>query len=1052
MSTNSQDAQFEKDVDHLIATLAEASWVVADASVNRTFFRRGVARPIVEAERELEGLRAELIRLYRELDPFTGAQLRREVSVAQASVSREVMSVSNEVEAQPIHRRASYQPDTGNLRHRVEGALNAIIPPAPTKSAANSPADRAPRGSLLPPAAREFARGGAATESIGEHLDSRNQEHWKEQIKRHGVKPAMRELTRQAGGDPLAATRLATRALGGPLLGYELDPETREPKELAVVNPNHSALVLGKSGTGKTESVLAPYALGRLAQGHNLMLVTPQVDTIAHVVPTGRALTGQPVVPVIDFGGEIVAESSELFVAWDVTRKCLTLDGANEFAKAFAGEHLKARQNLSNPEYWGGLVEDLYRTAGHIAAAMREAHGLDPYVNGMARVYDLIKTPGKEPLGKEPPAAVRRALAHSPAALEKMESLYEAASSYASEFHPRLQQIAFQAYVLRANGIPLSDEIVGADPRLPDEERRRKPMPLEELSEQLQYVATSMGGKPGAGQRDPMVGVLRTFRSLVPEHEALVMSPKRGVREVDPRELVEPGAGLSVVTYSQTKSTGLAAGAFTSEALAHVVDENVKRRMLSLMGSAQSVANFGIVVDEGSAGGNIPLLPDVLTNFRQLGISGMLSMTSVTQLEMVFGEHAGKFLDAPLVIDVTPSPARAAEFAKLFGERVVRRRTKSDSFGATGGSSTSSEQISKEDVLHQSDIANLGLGLAMVQYQSRGEGNLFFIAGIPQLAAPESPVGAAVAYVAEHPEHFEAVQELLEKIRPDYAEMVALEKDPIAAIGAGTPEALKAALAEPEMDPAEPVGSPEAEAVEAPAAEPVETPAAEPAENPLEALKQLVAELEAAQAELVKEAAPEPVDAAPAAEPAEATPAPDPVKPEPAPEPVKDSAPEPVEPQPAAEPVESEPAPEPVKDSAPDPVEPEPAPEPVKDSAPDPVDAAPAAGPEQEPTPEPAEAPASEPADGDPVTEPSYPATEPVDAAPAAGPEQEPTPEPAEAPASEPADGDPVTEPVDRPASEEEPVEAEPRPVEPADVEPSEWSPVRDDDQGPERM
>ncbi|MGH7359722.1 MAG: TraM recognition domain-containing protein, partial [Candidatus Rokuibacteriota bacterium] len=501
--------------------------------------------------------------------------------------------------------------------------------------------------------------------------------------KRHGLETMMPYLRQQAS-DPLEVVRVASWLAQGVVLGTKLDPATREPRGQAVVEPTHTAVVIGASGIGKTTGLVAPYAALRASVGDNVVVVTPQPPTIGLILPTAKALSGQDHVPVIDFGGEIVGRESPEFRAWDVTRNCLDVERAMEFADSFAGPKVPAREHLTNPEYWGGMVWDMYAAAGHIAAGMRELQGLDPHgLNGMARVYDLLRSSRAEDLRTKLHAELQAALEGSPAQLRRQEALVQAATEHAERFHPRLQRIAFNEYMLREAGVPLSDEIVGET--------------LESLNEALGEIAKARSG-------DPMESLLKSFKRAVPLRERLVMSPRPGDNEIDPSDLVRPGAGISFVAYAHRGSTGLAAGAFTSQVLDAAMSRSKDAGMLRSIGGQGVDARLSLVVDEGGAGRHIPRLPDVVTDARQGGISALVSMTSEHHLRSVFGdEDAGKFLHAPCVIDMSPDPDRAADIAQLFGDHVVERRSESSGVGV--GSVTWSEQ--KEDLLGAADVTRI---------------------------------------------------------------------------------------------------------------------------------------------------------------------------------------------------------------------------------------------------------------------------------------------------------------------------------------------------------
>jgi hypothetical protein len=814
--------RFEAIVDRFVAGLIGTTNVASAASathrkageapeggllgvVKRAFVAPEPPPPPGAAHDEVHDYARQLVRLYARLGPLGRGALAHEVDLVAGHLeqirTKAEASLAQAAWAGHDNRRRTPADIGDDVRAAVAEHLERITP-----SAALAVAGRVPSSadSLLPPAARALAAGQARADAVVRNVEHRAESAWRVAIKQRGLDAMLPALRRLVGDDPIIVARLAGRLSQGVVVGTKLDPTTRGRKGEAVLDPDHTVLVLGASGIGKTTGIVAPIAALRAAAGDNVVVVTPQSPTIELVLGPAQALSGQARVPVIDFGGEIISADSPDFRTWDPTRKCLTEDGAVAFADAFAGPKLPARADLSNPEYWGGIISDLYAAAGMVTAGMRAVGGLDPSgLNGMARVYDLLRTPRPGDIPTELPSELREALKDSPDKLRAQETLFREAGEYAKRFNPRLQRIAFQEHLLRAQGLDLSHEVLGDK--------------LESLSDVLNHVGKSNRG-------DPMESLIRTFMRAVPRHERLVMSPRPGQVEVDPQDLVRPGAGISFVAYAHTGSTGIAAGAFTSAVLDAAIRQNKDAHIMKSIGGEHAFARLALVVDEGGAGRYIPRLPEVVTDTRQIGISALLSMTSEHHLKEVFGEQgAGKFIHGPCVIDLSPGPEKAAAIAPLFGQHLVART--SSTAGPAGDSTTRTPH--REYTLDPADIARLPRGVAVMQYPSDAGGDRVTLIGLPQFADPKTVVGAVAQHVRAHPERFEPVDTMLRRFRPDLSKREQLQRNPAAVMWPGDAASVEAALSDPAepQRPVEPQPPAEPEPTEPPRPDDDEDPA-----------------------------------------------------------------------------------------------------------------------------------------------------------------------------------------------------------------------------------
>ncbi|MBV9922822.1 MAG: type IV secretion system DNA-binding domain-containing protein [Pseudonocardia sp.] len=221
-------------------------------------------------------------------------------------------------------------------------------------------------------------------------------EHWGKELADRGVRQAWPRLAREAG-NPITGLRVATRANRGAVyLGEALDPGTREVARSVLLPSEVSTLTQGAPRSGKTSTVLIPGLQQELAAGHNVVLVTPQAETVDGVFRLGNALAGGNTA-IVDFGGAIVAppapgRPSPHFTTWDPTRQCTDPGRARDFGRAFAGPDSPFRQDLGDgASYWGQLPEDLFAAAAHLVAVQRKISGLDPAgQSGMNAVLECL--------------------------------------------------------------------------------------------------------------------------------------------------------------------------------------------------------------------------------------------------------------------------------------------------------------------------------------------------------------------------------------------------------------------------------------------------------------------------------------------------------------------------------------------------------------------------------------------------------------------------------------------------------------------------------------
>ena len=910
-------------------------------------------------------------------------------------------------------------------RTRVAEALERITPGQVVLPGLNPPPAT---DSVLPDGARALAGGWADPKKFDAAIERSAAVEFSKQIDGKTnveVAAAIRQL---AGGDPLEALRIAPRVLGGKILlgtsldpkmeenpdTKQLDPETRKPLGPSLADPTHSICVVGPSGLGKTLQAIATIGAQRAAMKDQVVTVTPHSGTVLDMLPTMHAVSGQKKRRILDLAGEVVSRESQDFCTWDPTRDCMTPAGAQKFAEAFAGKDIQASSGTANPLLWSGLMRDMFKTAGHITAGLRQQHGLDPAgLNGMMRVHDLLN---EKELPTELPESVRKALASNPQELQRQEQVLAAATAYADDFHPRLREMAFQEHLLRAEGVPLDEELVGKG--------------LRQLNDKI---------RAATNKSDPMTWVVGMFKEELTAHELEVMSPRTDTNEITPEDLVKPGAGSSFIVYGLTETSGAAAGILASQTIKAAVRINSDAGMMQRMEADVPVSRTALIVDEGNAARHIPNLADLVTDLRQKGVNLVLAVTSEEHLESVFGAgDAGKLRRAPVVMDLRPEDAKAALLAQHFGTHWVVRQTESQ---GPAGWSTSNTPV-EDNIVKPKHLSELPLGQAVVVYNSAHTAGVHQIISLPWMGNPETLVGAAAKHVADHPEEFESVASIVATLRPDLAALLAVRRDPTAALAAGSEAAVADAIAqvsggaasvveapeaapgpidaEPEGDTTEPagadretvVGEPAAEAPTHPVEEVNEDPASEESASPEEASapdepdapgsvkapqepdpQDEIARLEELKARLEARITALSASIEPAKPPAET-----PAKPEVTEEPAET----PAKPEVTEEPAETPAKPEVTEEPAETPAKPEVTEEPAETPAKPEVTEEPAETPAKpEVTEEPAETPAKPEVTEEPAETPAKPEVTEEPAETPAKPEV--TEEPAEPPAETPA-------------------------------------------------
>ena len=180
------------------------------------------------------------------------------------------------------------------------------------------------------------------------------QQHARDRIRDVGMHVAWDAFKEEAGSAE-AALHFVTRAQGGVYLGDVLDPRTRDRGGPLVVDPHLGAIAYGPPGTGKTSTVVVPRVATQLALGEPVVLVTPQVKTVAAVFAIGRAYTGGRV-RVVDLGGKLIPPGSPHFRAWDPTAGCANPEIALRFGQTFAGPNTPFHKDLGSEGalFWGG--------------------------------------------------------------------------------------------------------------------------------------------------------------------------------------------------------------------------------------------------------------------------------------------------------------------------------------------------------------------------------------------------------------------------------------------------------------------------------------------------------------------------------------------------------------------------------------------------------------------------------------------------------------------------------------------------------------------------
>ena len=644
------------------------------------------------------------------------------------------------------------------LREIVHDTLDTVIPPT-----AGNAADVRPAGSVLPPASRALAQGRVATNIVDDHHRGRGITWWRKQGLAQGLAKITAPLLAEAG-DPLEAVRLLPRIAGGIVVGDSLKPVGRAIDNLAVVNANQSVGLFGASGTGKTTGPILGWLYQQLALDANAVVVTPQVNTVMQGLPLAQALTGQRVVPIIDFGGQFIEEGSPGYVTYNVVRGCRT-DANIAERRATAPRRPSAPGTEADP-VTRLLGQDRLRRA-RVGHGGRRRNGGGVWPGGRRGRHERAEARPCAPRHPVARRAAQRADRRVRGGAER--SRPDGAGSGAvrggtgggDEAPPRLRRILFHKHVLEAKGQSFSKEL--------GEAKRHS----------LETRFLDAAPKDGKDQLETVLGM---FFDAVPKREVRVMSPRPNELQVDPRALAQPrgpenpDAGLTFVVYSQIHANGgVGAAMLTDEILAEVVKQNMDDGMRDHLDGPRRGAPWAVVLDEGEAAEHLPGLVRIFTNYRQLDVSMLLSMTSEAQLKGALGEtEAGKIIRAPVTIDLSPID-RASEIAKLFGQEVVMRKSYAQS---PEGEVTVTDTPHKEDVVDAGDVANwlpIGQGVLINQSPRAGSARVSFL-GLSQVIDPSTVFGVAMQWIGERPDTYEPVKAVAERLRPDLARQIAEEK------------------------------------------------------------------------------------------------------------------------------------------------------------------------------------------------------------------------------------------------------------------------------------
>ena len=319
---------------------------------------------------------------------------------------------------------------------------------------------------------------------------------------------------------------------------------------------------------------------------------------------------------------------------------------------------------------------DIVAAAGHVTAVERETLGLCG-TTGMGRVLDLLKV-GDAPATLT--AEQEWQLRGTPRSMvDDLERNMARAAADADKFHPLTRGIAYAAAMLRHEGNPVSEELLGD---------------LLDVSTQLTEMDASSG-------RNYYPQLLRLFRGQFPKAAVRAMSPLEGEREISPKDVMGDGKSpvLTIVAYDQTDPTqagGLAAGAFATGVIHHALQASSTAFISGRIRDNKEATALGVVVDEGGALAAITTaLATAATEGRQHGIAPLIVVTSRSHLDEVAGPKSAATIAgaSPISIHFAPDANTVTGLSLSFGQEVKYHATETVSKDWEGRGIVSSSSV-----------------------------------------------------------------------------------------------------------------------------------------------------------------------------------------------------------------------------------------------------------------------------------------------------------------------------------------------------------------------
>jgi hypothetical protein len=620
-----------------------------------------------------------------------------------------------------------------------------------------------------------------------DRLVDRTDAHWRLAVANHGLGRTWKPLSAAAGG-AIAGLKVAAKAVNGNIpVGLKIDPQTKQGLGWLLLPPRNSWAIIGVPDSGKTSRIIAPGVVWELAAGNNVVLVTPQHNTVNAVWRLAEVMTGGNIT-VIDFGHTLVKEGSPYFTSCDLTRGCTDLTKATEFAEKFFGERSPFRLDLKQGStYWGQVIEKMAVPAAYLTAlqrsvvAQRYRDGLLPNGdNGMRHVMNLmIEEPRLRTELTEAEVAEVVNAGEDPAKLLRDMAR---ARTYAQQFHESVQQMAYDAALMSRQGVQV-------DPAATHAYFKRVTKMLNEYS-------------GSHNKTTPQAQLAESAMTAFVETELRVASPMPGDNEITPEQIASARGGLTIITYAMVGKPGVIACVLADQIVAAAYANSTDTQIAQRIASVEAAPQMTIWLDEADALAGLSKMDNLLnivTQGRQLGVAGRFAMVSKPLAVQKLGAEAASTLleSVPVTWYLTPSGRELEELAREFGMQELLKITRAVTSQSIGPVQqwTRTTTPQQELILKPDDVLNLPQGTVIVRNRPGKPGERIMLVAVPDRCYEPDPrfgevrVGQndAAILVDEVTIVMDAMNEAIERdlpgapwaaMRPDLAAKYADEPEP----------------------------------------------------------------------------------------------------------------------------------------------------------------------------------------------------------------------------------------------------------------------------------